>query len=141
MKIENFNLNESLGFHVHTLSTKMKQTLDAKLRKMDLTSYQFGAMLNVYKNGALTQKEIAKFINTDEPSTARLMNRLEEKNCIKRSADAKDKRKKLISLTDTGKDLLNKILPLAMEINASFTSKISEEEKKTLFELLMKMNK
>lgn len=139
MKIENYNFDESLGFLVHTLSTQMKQTLEVKLKTKNLTIYQFGALMQVYKNGSLTQKEIADFINTDEPSTARLMKRLEDKNFIKRTADEKDKRKKVISLTSEGRELLNELLPFALEVGNSFTSKISEQENKILYELLLKV--
>ncbi|NOR57263.1 MAG: MarR family transcriptional regulator [Sulfurimonas sp.] len=139
MKIENYKYNESLGFLVHTLSTQVKQELDAKLRKKDITVYQFGVLMQIYKGETLTQKEIAKFINADEPSTARLMNRLEEKSCIKRTVDEKDKRKKVISLTQEGKALLNELLPYALEVNDNHTSKLSEEEEKTLYELLLKV--
>jgi MarR family transcriptional regulator, transcriptional regulator for hemolysin len=139
MKIENYNFDESLGFLVHTLSTKMKQALEVNLKTKDLTTYQFGALMQVYKSGALTQKEISEFIYTDEPSTARLMNRLEEKGFIKRTADEKDKRKKVISLTPKGRELLNEILPYALEVGNRFASKISEQENKTLYELLLKV--
>jgi len=140
MKIEDYNFNKSLGFLVHSLSTKMKQELDARLRKRDLTVFQFGALMHIYKMQTLTQKEISKFINADEPSTTRLMNRLEEKNYIKKCADEKDKRKKVISLTSDGNMLLSELLPDAMEVGASYTAKLSKEEKDTLLELLVKIN-
>ncbi len=139
MKIENYNFNESLGFLVHTLSTQMKQALELKLKANDLTTYQFGTLMQLYKSGSLTQKEISEFINSDEPSTARLMNRLEEKGFIKRTADKKDKRKKVISLTPKGRELLNELLPCVMEVGKGFTSKISEQENKTLYALLLKV--
>ena len=139
MKIENYNFNESLGYLVHTLSTQMKQALEVKLKTKDLTTYQFGALMHIYRDRALTQKEISRLINTDEPSTARLMNRLEEKSFIKRASDEKDKRKKVISLTPQGIKLLNELAPLVIEVGNRFTSKISQQENKTLYKLLLKI--
>ena len=139
MEAKNFNLNNSLGYLVNTLSLKMKQRFNARLKKRDLTVYQFGILLHIFKKGSLTQKEIATHTNDDEPATARLMNRLEEKNCVQRVISKEDRRKRLVSLTKDGEMLLNQLIPYAQEINETFTSVLSVEEKKTLFTLLTKV--
>ena len=139
MEANNYNLNDSLGYLVNALSLKMKQKLDSKLKDRDLTVHQFGILLHIFKNGSLTQKEIAESTTGDEPAIARLMNRLEDKNCIKRAIDKDDKRKRVVSLTENGKELLNQILPYAKETNEHFTSSLTKEEQKSLLTLLTKV--
>ncbi len=139
MEAKNYNLNDSLGYIINVLSLNMKQKLDAKLKNRKVTVHQFGILLLIFKKSTLTQKEIANQTNGDEPATARLMNRLEEKGCIKRVVDKKDKRKRLVSLTAEGNTLLNELLPYAQEINESLTSVLDDAEKKTLFALLTKV--
>ena len=139
MKAENYNLNDSLGYLINVLSLNMKQKLDAKLKDRKVTVHQFGILLLIFKKSSLTQKEIANQTNGDEPATARLMNRLEEKGCIQRVVDKVDKRKRLVSLTPEGEALLNELLPYAQEINANLTSVLDDKERKTLFSLLTKV--
>ena len=117
----------------------MKRQLDAKLKDRKVTVHQFGILLLIFKKSDLTQKEIATQTNGDEPATARLMNRLEEKGCIKRIADKKDKRKRLVSLTQDGKILLDELLPYAHEINKNLTAVLAQEEREMLFTLLTKV--
>ncbi len=140
MKIENFNLNNSLGYLINFLSLTMKRSLDERLKDINVTVHQFGILLLISKRTNLTQKEIAAQTHGDEPSTARLMNRLQEKDFIKRVSDKKDKRKKLVSLTSKGEALLETLLPHAMNINTEFTSVLEEEERETLLRLLSKVS-
>ena len=139
MEAKNYKLNDSLGYLINGLSLSMKQKLEAKLKNRKVTVHQFGILLLIFKKSDLTQKEIANQTNGDEPGTARLMNRLEEKGCILRVVDKEDKRKRLVSLTSAGESLLNELLPYAQEINADLTSVLDETEKETLFKLLTKV--
>ncbi len=139
MKAENYNLNDSLGYLINTISLSMKQKLELELKNKSVTVHQFGILLLIFKKESLTQKEIANQTNGDEPATARLMTRLEEKGCIVRVVDKVDKRKRLVSLTTKGEEMLNELLPFAKGINEDLTSILSLNEKETLFKLLNKI--
>lgn len=139
MKIENYTLENSLGHLLNKLSLNIKQKLEEKLKDKNITVHQFGILLLISKRTTLTQKEIAMQTNGDEPATARLMNRLEEKGYIERISDPQDKRKKLVSLTTEGKRLSEILLPHANAINAQFSAVLSPEEKETLLTLLNKL--
>jgi len=139
MNINNFNLNQSFGFLINALSLNTKHQLDLRLKVHQLTVHQFGILLNIYKRGPLTQKEIAQQTNGDEPTTARLMKRLEDKGCIKRIIDEDDKRKRMVSLSPAGISLLEKILPHAQEVNKEMLSSLSDDEETLLLSLLNKV--
>ena len=139
MNINNFNLDQSFGFLINALSLNTKHQLDLRLKVHQLTVHQFGILLNIYKRGPLTQKEIAQQTNGDEPTTARLMKRLEDKGCIKRIIDEDDKRKRMVSLSPAGISLLEKILPHAQEVNKEMLSSLSDDEKNILLTLLNKV--
>ena len=139
MNIDNFKLNQSFGFLINALSLNTKHLLDLRLKAHHLTVHQFGILLNISKKGPLTQKEIAQQTNGDEPTTARLMKRLEDKGCIKRVVDEVDKRKRMVSLTPEGIALLEKILPQAQEVNKEMLSSLNDNEKAILVTLLNKV--
>ena len=141
MNIDNFNLNQSFGFLINALSLNIKHQMDIRLKPYDLTVHQFGILLNIYKKGPLTQKEIAQQTSGDEPTTTRLMKRLEIKGYIKRLTDQGDKRKKLVSLSQAGIALLQKILPNAQAVNQQITNDLSEDEKRILLTLLNRVLK
>ena len=141
MNIDNFNLNQSFGFLINALSLNIKHQMDIRLKPYDLTVHQFGILLNIYKKGPLTQKEIAQQTSGDEPTTTRLMKRLEIKGYIKRLTDQGDKRKKLVSLSEKGIELLQEILPNAQAVNQEVTKDLNKDDKKILLELLNRVLK
>ena len=61
-------------------------------------------------NGDMCQRDLAKIILKDRPSTGRILNNLEEKGYIKRIADTRNNRliRKII-LTESGKNILSEI--------------------------------
>lgn len=61
-------------------------------------------------NGEMCQRDLAKLILKDRPSTGRILNSLEDKGYIKRIADTKNNRliRKII-LTDDGRYILSEI--------------------------------
>lgn len=61
-------------------------------------------------NGEMCQRDLAKLILKDRPSTGRILNSLEEKGFVDRIADTKNNRliRKII-LTDSGKSTLSSI--------------------------------
>lgn len=139
MNIDNFRLDQSFGFLINALSLDTKHLLELRLKAHHLTVHQFGILLNISKKGPLTQKEIAQQTNGDEPTTARLMKRLEDKGCIKRVVDEVDKRKRMVSLSPEGTALLEEILPHAQAVNREMLSSLNDAEKGTLISLLHKV--
>lgn len=135
-----YNLNDSYGYFFNLISTALKTKLDEQLKQFDITTHQFGILLTVLKKENLTQRDIVKYTNGDEPSTTRVIARLEAKGFLVRITDAQDKRKRLVSLTQEGKTLLEKMLPYAKEENEKLVSLLTDEEKKTFLNLLRKVS-
>ncbi|MCV6608921.1 MAG: MarR family transcriptional regulator, partial [Campylobacterales bacterium] len=77
--------------------------------------------------------------NGDEPSTARVVDKLEKKGFLKRVTDTEDKRVKLVFATKKTKEILDKLLPFASEINEEIGSCLSKSEKEDLMMLLKKV--
>lgn len=57
----------------------------------------------------MTAKEIAKAATMDAPATTVAVNDLQERGLVVREADPTNRRSKLISLTDAGRDLVESI--------------------------------
>lgn len=139
MKIRDFDILNSYGFLFNYIATDIKQRLETELKKHDMTILQFAILLNVYKQGPFLQKEIVQYTNGDEPSTARLVERLEKKGFLKRVPDKNDKRKKLVHATVLAEELLDMVIPYAVENNKETVSSLDDEEKRLLLKLLRKI--
>ena len=83
---------------------------------------------------------MAKRINRDKSTTTVLVRKLEREGLISGEVDTKDKRNRLMFLTEKGaqyKDVLSKI---SSELLETFYKGFSEEEKQKFFSLLNRIN-
>lgn len=139
--MKDINFKESLGHLFHSISLKMRKNLDKKIRKLGLTSsHQFGVLLLLSKSDSMTQKQIADATLGDEPTTTRMISRLIKNDFVKKQKNQNDKREQLVSLSENGKILLGKLMPLAIEGNREIENLLTEEEHKTLLTILNKLN-
>lgn len=140
MKKDEFNFQDSYGYHYISTTVAIKRLMESRLQEYDLTHLQFSIMMNLYKNTTTTQKELLKYVYGDEASITRLIDRLELKGYIKRVQSLEDKRKKNILLTDEGLSLVKKLSRFAQEINQELIKDLTPEEAKTLLILLQKVH-
>jgi len=139
MEKNQFNLQDSLGYHFNVIFTHIKKSMEAKLKPYTLTHLQFSILINLYKNNVSTQKELLKYSYGDETSITRLVDRLESKGYLKRVQCETDKRKKKLLLTKSGVSLTEEIISCAKEVNNELIKNLDEKESNQLLELLQKM--
>jgi DNA-binding MarR family transcriptional regulator len=88
---------------VMRLSRRLRQLRDESL---DLSSNQLSAMSVLLNSGDLLMGELAAAEKVAPPSMTRIVNGLEERELVLRQADPRDRRQSLVSLTDTGRQVL-----------------------------------
>ncbi len=78
--------------------------------KIQISLDEYATLDTLVANGQMCQRDLAKLILKDRPSTGRILNSLEEKGYINRVADTKNNRliRKII-LTEDGKKVLDEI--------------------------------
>ena len=93
-----------------------------------ITVEEFAVLDTVMCNGELCQRDVAKLILKDRPSTGRLLNSLEEKGLIKRFADTKNNRLvRKTKLTAKGQKNLEQITAILKEYFAKMPKVISSD--------------
>lgn len=112
--------------------------LFAKLQ-FTISLEEFVTLDTLIINGEMCQRDLAKLILKDRPSTGRILNSLEEKGYIKRFADTKNNRLvRKVTLTDDGKKILNdttKTIKKYLEkIPHTFSLEKIEETKRCMIE-------
>lgn len=109
------------------------------LQDVKLTPAQFDALAQVYHHAPLTQSELAQHLLLTEGSISRMLTRLEKDGYICRTQNWKTK---TIALTNTGKMLIEKVLPQQTHFQSSlFEQALTKEEQKQLYKLLTKLHK
>ncbi len=112
-----------------------------KTHNIELTRPQLVMLIILLKNNEQPQPQnsLAFLTNRDKASLARLINTMEKKNLVERFSDEKDKRVKLVKLTENGRKTLFQAFPVVGDVNKTIQNNISEKDLKIAIEVLKKV--
>ncbi len=128
--------DKSLGFIISRTALKIRTEISRRFKSFGLSPEQGFILSRLGELDGITQKELADRTFKDTPTTARILDRLMDRGLIARRKHPDDRRAFLIFLTDQGREIRERILPIAMRINEDAISGLTAEECKQLQELL-----
>lgn len=128
--------------YINTVYYKIEQTakycrhlgtqIFEKLR-LPLTLDEFATLDTISLYGEICQRDLAKLILKDRPSTGRILNSLDERGFITRFADTKNNRLvRKMKLTKEGNEILEKALKVLREYLANLPQVLSDVERDNL---------
>jgi len=121
-------LDSSLGFILTRTSMRYKNELGRRLKPYDVTPEQWVALYRLLEQGGLTQRELADRTFKDKPTITRILDKLEQKQLIKRSDSLTDRRAFRIHLTGQGLHLLEQLMPLSQLVREDACRGVSDRE-------------
>ena len=105
----------------------------------DLTPQQFGLLGFLWQEDGTTQAELSAKSQIDRTTMGGLIDRLEKEGLVVRRSHPEDRRAYRICLTEKGKELQPKLVPLAAKTQDRFIAKLNQQEVESLKELLEKI--
>lgn len=111
------------------------------LQSYQLTGSQFRILMILYKTPACSvrQTDIETAFSMTNPTVTGLINNLEKKGLVQRVENPKDKRSKLLALTEEAESKRMEFIALADSIEREMIDGLSEAEAEVLAGLLMKI--
>ncbi len=131
-----FNMDESLGYIINRTLIKIKKEFIKRLKPYDLTPEQWTLLNCLGEQDGLTQTDLAEKTYKDQPNTARMLDKLEKKNLLRRADNPEDRRAFLIYLTEKGKKLRKRIIPITTQLNNDASFGFTQAESSQLIDLL-----
>ncbi|WP_158825607.1 MarR family winged helix-turn-helix transcriptional regulator [Mucilaginibacter lacusdianchii] len=119
-----------LGRSLADFKNHVRQHIQQKIKEhqLNLSFEMLEVMACLWKEDGIIQQEIADQTLRDKSSMTYLIDNLVKRNLVKRTEDEKDRRNKLIYLTEEGITLRNKLYPWAQEVYAQAISNVSETD-------------
>lgn len=108
------------------------------LEQFDLSINQFDTLAQIFIHQPLTQMELAAHLTISKGGVSHMLGRLERDGLIERKQDWKVK---YITLTEKGQLLIEKVLPLQSDFQASLFDPLTEEEKVVFYEMIKKIHR
>lgn len=135
------NVDDSVVILIKTISLEFDKLGNQMLIPYQLTYPQFKTIKLLYKNPPLTvrQIDIEKHFSLTNPTVTGIIQNLEKKGLIQRTANPEDSRSKVIALTQKARDMEAELTALGAELEKKATENLTVKERKQLMLLLKKL--
>jgi DNA-binding MarR family transcriptional regulator len=110
-----------------------------KEQGIELTFEQFVILILLDSNESFIQQDLANRIQKDKSIIVRHINCLLEHRYVARLANNGDKRKKNLTLTNNGVEILSRMKEISNEVSKKLLSGVSESELKIFQRVLLKI--
>jgi DNA-binding MarR family transcriptional regulator len=110
-----------------------------KTAAFDLTAVQFAMLNALIEEPGEDQITLAGKVAFDAATSGAVIARLEAKGLLRRDADPKDKRRKLLTATKAGENMVMAMKAAVEGVQTNITKPLTEQEAKQLTSLLSKL--
>ena len=141
MNDDHTTTQNSLGFIIYRTALALKSALQRVFKEngFEITAEQWAIIRHLWEEDGLSQREIADKTSKDEPNITRMIDALEQKRLVFRQPDPRDRRKYCIYLTKEGKQLRERLMPLAQNLRKRVTQNLTAQEINLLKDTLDKI--
>ncbi|MFP1632581.1 MarR family winged helix-turn-helix transcriptional regulator [Zhengella sp. ZM62] len=132
-----YRLDEQIGFLLRKANQRHLAIFAAGIA--DLTPTQFAALAKLHECGPLSQIDLGRQTAMDAATIKGVIDRLRERGLVMSRADARDRRRLIVSLTDEGKSVFQDRVVRAAAISRETLAPLDKEERQVLLDLLVRI--
>jgi MarR family 2-MHQ and catechol resistance regulon transcriptional repressor len=138
-------VEEIIALNTFIKLTRATESLNARLAAKgtlgNLTITQFGVLEVLYHLGPMCQNEIGAKLLKSGGNITLVIDNLEKRSLVKRQASPEDRRRRTITLTETGRKLIQEVLPVHVQAITAEMSVLNPQEQSTLANLCLRLGK
>lgn len=108
-------------------------------QEVDITPFQYAALSAIELNPGLDQASVAAWTACDRATIGGVVDRLVEKGYVSRKVSEKDRRARVLNLTESGSEVLARAHRVTQRTQQILTEGLDEGETETLTRLLLKV--
>lgn len=120
----------------HQLSTAI---FAVELAQEDLTAIQYASLVAIADLEQPDTTKLSAMIGVDRATLGGVVDRLESKGLLSRKPSSRDRRTKLLSISEEGRDLLKRVEPAVRRVQQRLVEPLDTEESRLLCEILGKV--
>lgn len=135
-------LEEQVGHLLRRAHQRASQVFQATIADPSVTPMQLAALVRLNEHdaaGGLSQNHLGRLTAMDPATIQGVIRRLMERGLIQRSADAVDRRRKTLRLTDAGRAVVVGLLDSAGEVSRRTLEPLSPAEQRSFLRLLRRL--
>ena len=130
---------QSLESLLMAASRGMRRAYDTRLTGLGLKLSEAFLLAHVHSEGPMTQTQLAEGLGIGRAATGALIDALERKELVERSAQAGDRRVWLVASTERASPVVDEVAALDSALRDELWTGISRAERRQLSEILLRL--
>jgi len=130
---------DSLGYQIALLNRLYDRRLQDALSDLGVAPGQFAPLVMLFEQDGLTQAELCRRINVEQPTMANTLDRMERDGLIERRPDREDRRRATVHLTARAVDMRTAVMDRARKVASQAVHRFTVAEQEQLFTMLARM--
>ena len=126
----------SIGYRIKLLAQLTSRKFQERLEPFGLTPFHWLVLCCLWQEDGLPTSSIGEKLQQVGGTLTGVLDRMEERNLVRRERDLQDRRIWRIWLTDAGRELQDVLPPLAAEIREQAMQGISPRDRERFSELI-----
>ena len=133
-------LADIVGFHIRLAHAAVYRHFTETFSDLDLTQKQVSVLWLVDDHPGIAQIDVGQRLRMDRATTMTIVNRLQEREYLRRERSAIDGRKQALHLTDAGRGALHEAKACIAQHEAWLKSRFTPAEVEKLVEMLARIH-
>jgi len=128
--------SRSIGYLVRETHRAFQRELEPRIERFGITAGMWWFLRALWNQDGVSQTELSANVQVMGPTTVRAVERMEQRGLIERRREGSDGRKMFIYLTEEGRQLREKLVPVMLEVQEKASARLSSKEVEDLRRLL-----
>lgn len=134
-----FDFSQTPGHLIRRAHQVSMAVFARELVAFDVTAVQFAIVQTLLDSPGADQVTVAQRVALDAATSGSVIGRLEARGWLRRQSDTLDKRRKLLWLTDEGRQAALQMKKPVRNVQAALLAPLAPDEQKQLVQLLQKI--
>jgi DNA-binding MarR family transcriptional regulator len=121
-------VDNAIGFWIHRVYQASRNQMYRAFREHgeEVTPEQWAVLIRLWERDGCAQSELSDDTFRDQPTMSRILAGMEQRGWLKRHADPEDARVRKVFLTRSGRELKQKLVPVAEQLVGRMVAGIDE---------------
>ena len=131
-----FESDKSIGFLIAKARNVLKNEFEKELKPYSISYAHRVILIRLSEKDGLTQKELAQDTYFEQSNLTLMLDKLELKGLVKRSAKENDRRAYIVTITPEGKKLIDSLIKMGENVMDKALKGLSDGQKEELSGML-----
>ena len=134
-----YRLEDQVGFVLRRAHQRATAIFQATMPDAQITPTQFTALVRLREEGEASQNHLGRLTAMDPATIQGVIRRLIERDLVEIRPDPKDRRRRLLRLSEIGETLIESLIPYGPEVSSRTLDPLSDSERQTFLALLQRL--